>query len=247
MDKYRKLENIIEYFWSLYTSYSIVLIALLIRDFINSLIFPSVPRTGILFVVLTWINTIYGVFFIGFLGFIVLLSLKLFRDYLLSPPYEVFPIKRAYNLDKKHIGKVYQRTVYPLILALIGAIIPPIFGGWGLFYGGSFISVNKSDIPVVPSESANLISKFPIIGEFSLVDRFLMVPNSQAKILFVVLSGLVLISLWNLFYLSLIYRFSDGSYEHIDSRLYLTIKWLPLVGVVAALLIHSALHVEVAA
>lgn len=240
MDKYRKLENIIEYFWSLYTSYSILLIALLIRDIINSLIFPSVPRSGVLFVVLTWVNTIYGVFFIGFLGFVVLLSLKLFRDYLLSPPYEVFPIIRADNLDEKYIGDIYRRTIYPLVLALIGAIIPPIFGGWGLFYGGSFISVNKSDIPVVPSESANLISKFPIIGEFSLVDRFLMVPNSQGKILFVLLSGLVLISLWNLFYLSIIYRFSDSNYEQMDSRLYLIIKWLPYVGVIAALLIQIA-------
>lgn len=241
MDKYRKLEEvIINSFWALFTPYSVLLITIWTKDTVNGLVFPSAPRSGFLFVVVSWINTIYGVFFIGFLGFIILLSFKLFTDYLLSPPYHGSSISGIENIDEKDIGGIYQRVTYPLVPALIGALIPPVFGNWGLFYGGSYIAVNESDIPVVPAENMNLLSNVPIIGEFSLVDRFLIVPNSEGKILFVILSGLVLISLWNLFYLSLVYWFSDIDYEQIDSHTYLTIKWLPRVGVVAALLIQIA-------
>lgn len=205
MVEYNKIINKLDRFGSMfYFPVTTFVIFLLFRNFINDLIFPSVPRSGLLFVFQGWINTGYGAIFVGFFGFIVLLSTKISKDYFFSPPYNALRTHKIENISKDNVSKVQNRSIYPMFIALVGSFIPPVFGNWALFPGG-YLSVNRSDIVAASIESESLLSAVPVIGEYSLVDVFLMVPNPEGKILMMILSGLMLISLWNLSYLSQIY------------------------------------------
>ena len=217
-----------------YVPGSILLIIFTIKELLNNLTFPSVPRSGISFIILGWINIGYGVIYVGFHAFAILLLLKLSKDYLFSPPYDLLRTSKIEDFNKNVIRQISNRAFYPIVIAFIGAIIPPIFG-WSRFAGVSLI-VNPSKIPLFSSESESFLSLIPIIGEYSLVSQLLFVPNTEVRILMAVLSGLVMIGFWNLSYLSQIYWSQMPNHNSMRGLTYFSVKWLPYAGLVALLI-----------
>jgi len=217
-----------------YVPGSILLVVFIIRELINNLTFPSVPRSGISFIILGWINIGYGVIYVGFHAFVILLLLNLSKDYLLSPPYNLLQTSKIEDFNKDVIKQISNRAFYPIVIALIGAIIPPMFG-WSRFAGVS-LTVNPSEIPLISSESESFLSLIPIIGEYSLVNQLLFVPNTEVRVLMAVLSGLLMIGFWNLSYLSQMYWSQVPEYAKMGKSTYILVKWLPYAGLVAVLI-----------
>lgn len=217
-----------------YVPISILLIISAFKELINNLIFPSVPRSGIIFVIQGWINIGYGVIYVGFCGFVIFLSLKLSKDYLLSPPYNLLRTSKMEDFDKDVIEQISNRAFYLMVIAFIGSIISPVFG-FSRLYGVS-LTVNPSKAPISASESESLLSLIPIIGEFSLVNQFLFVPNTEVRILITILSALAMIGFWNLSYLSQIYWSQMPNYVNMSELTCLFLKWLPYAGLVAVLI-----------
>lgn len=228
----------------IFSPFCVVLLLVSITDLFNSIIFPSVPRKGILFVLQGWLNIWLGVTVVGFIGFITLLILRFFKSYLLFLPYDSSRISRIEDIDKMKIKQIIRRITYPMFFALSGAIIPPIFQGWSI-YDGVLLTVDKRNALNIPEEREALLSFIPVIGEFSLVETLLVAPTVGAKFLLVILSACMFISFWNLSYLSQLYWSNTDNSKKLNSSISFTMKWLFLIAITMyfiSLLLHDFLR-----
>jgi hypothetical protein len=120
---------------------------------------------------------------------------------MMSPPFEISRHSGLEELNEGVTNRVFYRAIFPIIIVLVGAVIPPVFGGWGYYVGGTILSVDKSDIAELSDTNSELIlSVLPNIG--GNIQFFNGVPSEEGKVLFVILSGLTVVSMWNLSYLS---------------------------------------------
>jgi len=197
----QKINKLTIFSTAVYIPLSLFFTISLIRKGINNLIFPSVPREGALFWIQLWVNNLFMIFLIGSVGFTVLLLSQLFRQYIMSPPFEISRLPEIEELNRQDTNRILYRAVSPIIVVFIGAFIPPVFGGWGYYVGGTILTVDKSNIANISATNSEIIlSVLPNLG--GITQLFESVPTQEGKVLFVMLSGLMVVSMWNLSYLS---------------------------------------------
>ena len=245
MANYNNLTDKLNWLLSIVLSlFCVVLLLASFTDLVNSIIFPSVPRKGILFVLQGWLNIGLGVSVVGFIGFITLLILRLFKSYLLFLPYDISSVSGLEDINKVKIKQIIRRVIYPMFVGLTGAIIPPIFQGWSI-YDGVLLIVDKRNVLNIPEEREALLSFIPIVGEFSLVEFFLGAPTVGAKFLLVILSACMFISFWNLSHISQLYWSDIIRNNKLNPSISFTMKWLFLIAIttyIVRILLHDLLR-----
>lgn len=220
---------------------SFLLVAYLPVNVLGPLVFPANVQDPL-------VGIYYG-FYAGYLFLLIstaaaftLMTLKIFRELFLRPPYSIFQTLDRQRVETEDIEQISRRSFFPLILGYIVAFWTPALG-WVPFTQG-IMTIENFDYINLPSK-LDFITKLPLISDMVFLADYLDVPNTTGYVILLFSTSLMFVGLWNAFYL---FHFQSEIFDKQKDRLLLIqrlLKYIPRAGLASLIIIVTVKAIQI--